>query len=73
MTHSGWQVMTERKPTPGVTREARISDEGLQRLEAHLKQGAKIGDAVLAQWIKRYGDAARDLIKHYGQYHPGLE
>lgn len=65
--------MTSRKPTPGVSRETRISDEGLQRLEAHLQRGAKMGDAVLAQWIKRYGDAARTLLKRYGCYHAGLE
>lgn len=65
--------MTSRKPNPGVSREERISDAGLQRLEAHLAQGAKIGDAVLKQWIVRYGDAARRLLKHYDCYHEGLE
>lgn len=65
--------MTRDKPTPGVMRNERISDEGLQRLELHLQRGAKIGDAVLAQWIRRYGDSARTLIKRYGQYHKGLD
>lgn len=65
--------MKQRTPTPGVTRDERISAEGLQRLESHLKSGAKIGDAVLAQWIRRYGDAARELLKKYGCYTPELE
>lgn len=65
--------MKQRKPTPGVTRDERISEEGLQRLEAHLKSGARIGDAVLAQWIRRYGEAARELLKKYDCYTPGLE
>ncbi len=50
---------------PGVSREKRISDEGLARLEKHLKLGAKINAQVLQQWVRRYGDDARDLLKKY--------
>jgi len=64
--------MTDRKPSPGVERNERISNEGLQRLETHLQRGTKISDVVLAQWIRRYGDSARALIKHHGQYHNEL-
>jgi len=64
--------MATRKPNPGVARDARISDEGLQRLAAHLEGGAKISDMVLAQWIRRYGDAARELLKRHGAYHKDL-
>lgn len=50
---------------PGVSREKRISDEGLARLEKHLKLGTKINVQVLQQWVRRYGDDARDLLKKY--------
>jgi hypothetical protein len=50
---------------PGVSREKRISDEGLARLEKQLKLGIKISEQVLQQWVRRYGDAARDLCKKY--------
>jgi len=55
--------MTKRKPAPGVSRhnEARLSDEGLQRLERQLRAGT-ISQPVLEQWVRRYGDAARRLI-----------
>lgn len=51
---------------PGVSREQRISDEGLARLEKQLKLGIRINVQVLQQWIRRYGDEARDLLKKYG-------
>ena len=44
---------------PGVTRQQRISDEGLKRLERQLQSGVRISEAVLQQWIKRYGDDAK--------------
>ena len=53
--------------TPGISRNDRISDEGLQRLEHILQRGGQISDAVLAQWIRRYGDAARDIIRRHGR------
>ena len=54
------------KPVPGVSREQRISDEGLARLEIQLQRGMKISVQVLQQWIKRYGEDARVLLKAYG-------
>lgn len=54
------------KPVPGVSREKRISDEGLARLETQLQRGMKISSQVLLQWIKRYGEDARVLLKDYG-------
>jgi hypothetical protein len=54
-----------RKPSPGVSRERRISDEGLQRLEKQLQSGINISEQVLNQWVKRYGTEARDLITKY--------
>jgi len=54
------------KPVPGVSREQRISAEGLSRLEKQLRSGRKISTQVLKQWIKRYGDDARVLLKGYG-------
>lgn len=53
-------------PDPGVSREQRISDEGLSRLDNQLRSGRKISSQVLQQWIKRYGDDARQLLKRYG-------
>jgi hypothetical protein len=51
-------------PDPGVSREQRISDEGLKRLEKQFNSGVKPSSMVLKQWIKRYGESARDLIKN---------
>jgi hypothetical protein len=48
---------------PGVSREQRISEEGLKRLEKQFNSGVKVNSMVLRQWIKRYGESARDLIK----------
>ena len=57
--------MIKKSPAPGVSRQARISDEGLQRLERQLMRGGHISPQVLAQWIKRYGEPAREMIKRY--------
>jgi len=61
--------MTRR---PGISRDNRISDDGLQRLEKQLQRGGQISDTVLAQWIRRYGDAAREIIRGAGRYHDDL-
>jgi len=53
------------KAIPGVSREQRISDEGLKRLEKQLQCGVNISEQVLNQWLMRYGKAARDLIEKY--------
>jgi len=65
--------MNNKISTPGVSREGRISDEGLQRLENHLKNGSRMSHPVLMQWIKRYGDSARKLIRQYDQYSPDMD
>jgi len=57
--------VTQKKATPGVSREQRISDEGLRRLQKQLASGVRISDRVLQQWIKRYGDDARVIIQRY--------
>ena len=57
--------MTAPESKPGVSREQRISDEGLQRLERQLQRGARISEPVLAQWIRRYGEPAKALIQKY--------
>jgi hypothetical protein len=36
-----------KNPAPGVSREQRISDEGLQRLQKQLQSGVRISDRVL--------------------------
>jgi len=57
--------MTDKKRRPGITRTDTISTEGLERLEKQLASGINISTVVLAQWIRRYGDAARDIIKKH--------
>jgi hypothetical protein len=56
------------KSRPGVSRSERISAEGLERLDKQLEAGVNISNAVLAQWIRRYGDAARKIIKKHQRY-----
>ena len=53
--------------SPGVSRAQRIGDEGLLRLEKQLSSGTRLSSIVLSQWVKRYGDPARELIDRYGQ------
>ena len=65
--------MTIKPGKPGVSRGNRLSEEGLQRLERQLRAGSQISDQVLAQWIKRYGDPARAMIREYNRYTPDLE
>ena len=50
--------MNNKQPNPGVSREAKSSDEGLQRLENHLKNCSRMTQPILKQWIKRYGEPA---------------
>lgn len=65
--------MSERPSVPGVSREERLSEEGLMRLERQLLQGAPMNRAVLAQWIRRYGEPARTILKKHGHYSVDLE
>ena len=57
----------DNKSKPGVSRSERLSDEGLRRLEVQLQRGARISQAVLGQWEKRYGEAAQALIEKYSK------
>ena len=65
--------MSDQPPEPGVSRSDRISDEGLLRLEKQLTAGIKISRPVLAQWIKRYGEPARAMIKQHNRYSEDLD
>ncbi len=65
--------MTETERRPGIGRDQRISHEGLERLARQMQSGAAISDPVLTQWIRRYGEPARRIIRDQGRYHPGLE
>ena len=60
--------MNNKPRAPGVSRQTRLSGEGLQRLEKQLADGAAVSVPVLAQWIRRYGETARDIIRRHGQY-----
>mgnify|MGYP001118385270 FL=1 len=60
-------------PKPGVSRSHRLSDEGLQRLQKQLDSSLNISDTVLTQWIRRYGDPARELIRQHGRYVTGFD
>lgn len=64
--------MSKRKPAPGVSRDDRLSDEGLSRLQRQLEAGVRIAPPVLAQWIRRYGKPAADLIQRYGYQPPDV-
>ena len=55
-----------KHPVPGISRNQRVSDEGLARLEKQLQSGIKINTLVLREWVKRYGAAANNLLKKYG-------
>ena len=59
------KLKTAPMVNPGVNREQRISDEGLQRLKKQFASGVSVSDTVLQQWIKRYGDDARVIIEKY--------
>jgi hypothetical protein len=65
--------MNGKSGTPGISRDQRLSEEGLQRLERQLRSGSQISDQVLAQWIRRYGESARAIIKEYNRYRTDLE
>ena len=66
-------ILSDKHPAPGISREHRISDEGLRRLEQHLRNGPKMNPAILKQWVKRYGEQARILIRQYNQYTDELD
>ena len=65
--------MTHRKPEPGVGQRNRSTADGLARLAIHLERGERISDMVLRQWIRRYGDDARELLRRHDRYHDSLE
>jgi hypothetical protein len=65
--------VNKKPPTPGVSRQDRLCDEGLRRLEKQLARGVRVAPAVLGQWIRRYGEPARELIKRHGQYSDELD
>ena len=65
--------MNKKTPSPGVSMQSRLSDEGLPRLEKQLAAGIRVAPPVLAQWIKRYGEPAREIIKLHGQYSDELD
>ena len=61
------QKIMPHEKSPGISRQQRISDEGLARLEKQLLSGVRLSSVVLAQWVKRYGDSARELKLRHGQ------
>ena len=65
--------MHDKPPAPGISRSDRLSDEGLKRLERQLQFGSQISDPVLTQWIRRYGEPAREIIRRHDRYHSHLE
>ena len=65
--------MKGKMPIPGVSRQDRLSGDGLARLEKQLEAGLNISSQVLAQWIKRYGNPARELIKKHDRYRQELD
>ncbi len=51
---------------PGVQRENRISDDGLERLRKQLSSGVNPSLPVRKQWLKRYGKSASDIFHEFG-------
>ncbi len=60
-------------PKPGISRSQRLCTEGLIRLQNQLQRQAGISDAVLYQWIKRYGKEAEKLILDSGRQLPSID
>jgi len=56
-----------RCPRPGVSRVERLSDEGLRRLQRQLQSAMRVREPVLLQWVRRYGQAAIELIEENGR------
>ncbi len=56
-----------RRPRPGVSRDERLSDEGLRRLQRQLQSTMGLRDPILLQWVRRYGQAAIRLIEENGR------
>ena len=65
--------MSTEQPVTGISRTDRLVAEGMVRLARQLAHGSQISDEVLAQWLRRYGEPARVLIKQHDRYHAGLE
>ena len=65
--------MKKAQPVPGIARTGRLSEEGLKRLDKQLATGAEMNGQVLAQWIRKYGEPAREIIKKFGRYHRDLD
>jgi hypothetical protein len=65
--------MNGDRTKPGISRQQRIGEEGLLRLEKQLVNGIRINRPVLKQWIRRYGEPARELLKQHGQYDDELD
>ena len=64
---------TRHTPRPGISRQNRLSDEGLRRLKKQLQSSAGISEQVLAQWIRRYGKDAEVLILESGRKLPSID
>ena len=64
---------TRHTPRPGISRQNRLSDEGLRRLKKQLQSSAGISEQVLAQWIRRYGKDAEALILESGRELPSID
>lgn len=65
--------MVKRGPSPGVSRDERLSEDGLERLRKQLQGGTKPAAIVLQQWVKRYGEAAREIIRDAGHDVPDVD
>jgi len=57
--------MQSKAPSPGISRDNRISDEGLLRLETQLRTGRRPSQQVLEQWVKRHGPSAQNIIDQF--------
>jgi hypothetical protein len=51
--------------TPGIARDRSNAEDGLTRLRRQLASGARPSTMVLRQWVMRYGEAARRIIREH--------
>ena len=60
-----WRVLGRPRAPLGLPGTDTRVDEGLLRLERQLREGRGISAMVLRQWVARYGEPAKDMLRKY--------
>lgn len=61
------------KPRPDAFPKRTTTDDGLAQLEKQLRTASAISESVLLQWIRRYGEAARVIMRRHGRNPEDIE